>query len=712
MLLSSLAVSALLGSAALAAETPGTREEALFDAARNGDLAAVTRLLDSGVPVDARSRYGATALFFACDKRHLDVVRLLLDRGADVNATDTFYKATAFEFVVMREARDIARLMVEKGAKEPENALPLAIKGNDVPLVRAVLARGPLPALDRAEALAAARAAKADEIAGLLEAATVAPEKPVEMAADELAKRAGTFAGPEGATMDVVLDQGVLVARQAGRTLTLVPLDGGLFKAKDTDDVWLRFGGPGGTFDYMAVRGGAEVKEYQRKAAEPGAAPTATVAPAGEKAARTAPTNWPSFRGERASGNADGQGAPAAWDLATGRNVAWKVDVPGLGHSSPIAWGDRVFVTTAVSAKSDESLRVGLYGDVDPVVDDAAWSWRLLCFDKKTGRLLWQQVAHEGKPRIRRHTKSTHANPTPATDGKVVVAMFGSEGLFAYDVRGRLLWKKDLGVLDNGWFYDHTYQWGFSSSPVIYADTVIVQVDIQKGSFVAAFDLATGRERWRQARDEISTWGTPTIISGSPDEVVTNGTTVRSYDARTGAPLWTLGPNSEVTVATPVAAEGIAYVTAGYPPVQPIYAVRVGSRGKLDLASGQTSSPAVAWSSTGGTYLPTPILYRGHLYTLHNNGRLSCFDARTGNRLYQGRLGEGAGFSASPVAADGRLYIASEEGDVYVVRAGPQLAVLGKSSVGEVVMASPAISDGLLIFRTQKHLIALTDKAP
>src|SRR5262249_43706613 len=209
----------------------------------------------------------------------------------------------------------------------------------------------------------------------------------------------------------------------------------------------------------------------------------------------------------------------------------------------------------------------------------------------------------------------------------------------AYDVSGRLLWKKDLGVLDNGWFYDHTYQWGFSSSPVIYADTVIAQVDVQKGSFVAAFDLATGRERWRQSRDEISTWGTPTIVNASPDEVVTNGTTVRSYDARTGAPLWTLGPNSEITVATPVAADGIAYVTAGYPPVQPIYAVRVGSRGKLDLASGQTSSAAVAWSSTGGTYLPTPILYRGHLYTLHNNGRLSCFDARTGTRLYQARLG-------------------------------------------------------------------------
>jgi outer membrane protein assembly factor BamB len=704
-----LLTGALLASVALvSAEGPDPREEALFEAARRGDVPEVTRLLDAGVPVDARSRYGATALFFACDKQQLEVVRLLLDRGADVNATDTFYKTTAFGWAVQRGGREIVRLMVEKGASGAEDALPLAAKANDAALVRAVIARGPLPAVARSEGLAAARAAKAVEVAKLLEAAAVQPEPPIAVAPEELAKRAGTFNGPGGARVEVALENGGLVARRDGRTMTLVPLEGGLFRAKDTD-VWLEFGGLGGAFDFMALRGGPEELDFRRvaSAAPPGPARTGT---APEKAARTAPRNWPSFRGERASGIGDGQGAPWSWDVATGRNVAWKADVPGLGNSSPVVWGDRIFVTTAVGAKPDASVRTGLYGDVDPVVDDSSWSWRLLCFDKKTGRQLWQQVAHVGQPRIRRHTKSTHANPSPATDGKVVVAMFGSEGLFAYDVAGRLLWKKDLGVLDSGWFYDHTYQWGFSSSPVIYEDTVIVQVDMQKDSFIAAYDLATGHERWRQPRDEISTWGTPTIAEGRPDELVTNGTTVRGYDARTGAPLWTLAPNSEITVGTPVAGDGIAYVTAGYPPVQPVYAVRVGSRGKLDLASGQTKSESVAWSATGGTYIPTPILYRGHLYTLHNNGRLSCFDAQGGARHYQNRLGEGGSFTASPIAADGRLYATSEEGDVYVVRAGPEFEILGRSALGEVVMATPAISDGFLIVRTLKHLVALADK--
>jgi outer membrane protein assembly factor BamB len=314
---------------------------------------------------------------------------------------------------------------------------------------------------------------------------------------------------------------------------------------------------------------------------------------------------------------------------------------------------------------------------------------------------------------VKRHTKSSYANPTPATDGRYVVAQFGSEGLYTFDMDGRLLWKKDLGVLDSGWFYDPTYQWGFSSSPEIHGDSVFAQVDIQKGSFVAAWDLATGRELWRTSREEIPTWGTPTILRGTQgDELVTNGTTVRAYDPRTGSLLWSIGPNSEVTVATPVVADGIVYVTAGYPPVQPVYAVRAGARGRLDLPANETASPAVAWSvSTGGTYIPTPVAYRGHLYTLHNNGRLLCYDAKTGAVVYRTRVGTGGTFTASPVAADGRLFIATEEGDVFVVRAGSQYEVLATNGVGEPVIATPAISGGVLVVRTLKNLYGLGEPA-
>jgi outer membrane protein assembly factor BamB len=417
---------------------------------------------------------------------------------------------------------------------------------------------------------------------------------------------------------------------------------------------------------------------------------------------------WPSFRGPNASGIADGQGVPVRWDLKSGANVLWRTPIPGLGHSSPVVWGERVYLTTAVGTRPDAQLRTGLYGDIDSVPDEGRHEWRLLCIDSRSGRPLFERVVHEGMPRVKRHAKSTHANSTPASDGRHVAAMFGSEGLFVFDMDGRLLWSKDLGALDSGWLHDATQQWGFSSSPVIYRDTVIAQVDVQKGSFIAAWELATGRERWRTPRDEIPTWGTPTILHGpGGDELVTNGTTIRAYDPGTGSLLWTLGPNSDITVATPVAADGIVYVTAGYAPVQPVYAVRAGARGRLDLPAESTASAAVAWSvSRGGTYIPTPIVYRGHLYTLHNNGRLTCYDARTGEIVYNERVGSGGAFTASPVAADGRLFIASEDGELFVVRAGPEFDVLEVNGVGEAVLATPAISDGRLLVRGRKHLTA------
>src|SRR5262249_30523263 len=231
----------------------------------------------------------------------------------------------------------------------------------------------------------------------------------------------------------------------------------------------------------------------------------------------------------------------------------------------------------------------------------------------------------------------------------------------------------------------------------------------QKDSFIAAFDLETGKEAWRTPREEIPTWGSPTIAHGDKgDEVVANGTTVRAYDPKTGALLWSLGPNSEVTVATPVTGDGLVFVTAGYPPVQPIYAIRPGSRGNLSATDAGSTSPAIAWSSSkDGTYIPTPIVYRGYLYTLHNDGRLSCYDAKTGSLVYRERVRRGGSFSASPVAADGRLYFTSEEGEVFVVKAGPRFELLATNATGDVTMATPAISEGLIIFRTLRQLIAV-----
>jgi outer membrane protein assembly factor BamB len=420
--------------------------------------------------------------------------------------------------------------------------------------------------------------------------------------------------------------------------------------------------------------------------------------------------NWPQFRGPGATGVSEGPGRPVKWDASTSLNVRWKTAIPGLSHSSPVVWGNKVFVTTAVTSAAKDETRFGLYGDVAPVKDDPKHTWKVYALDKLKGTILWERVAYEGIPKVKRHPKSSHAASTPATDGKYLVVNFGSEGLYTYDLNGKLLWKQDLGVLDAGWFYDVDYQWEYGSSPIIYKNLVIVQADIQKNSFIAAYDIKTGKLAWKTPREEIPSWGTPTVYEGpTRSELITNGTrAIRGYDPATGKELWKLTPNSEITTPTPFVAHDLIFVTSGYSPVQPIYAIRPGANGDISLKDGKASNEFIAWSKQrGGPYMPTPVVYGELLYTCSNQGVLTAYNAKTGERVYQERIGgTGAPFTASPVASDGKIYFSSEDGDVFVVKAGPKYELLSKNPVGEVMMATPAISDGLVIVRGISHLFA------
>lgn len=425
--------------------------------------------------------------------------------------------------------------------------------------------------------------------------------------------------------------------------------------------------------------------------------------------------NWPQFRGPNASGVAGGHAAPIRWDAEKGTNILWKTSIPGLAHSSPIVWGDRVFVTTAVSSDSNVELSEEYPNGMTTAKDTAEHSWRLYALNKHTGEVLWERIAHEGVPKSQRHPKSSQASPTPATDGKVIVAFFGSEGLYAYDFDGTLLWKQDLGLLNAGWHFDPDYVYGVASSPVIYEDLVIVQCDLQEDSFLVAFQLKDGQEVWRSPRDEIPSWATPTIYMGKDrSELVTHSPSfIRGVDLRSGEELWRLSSNLDHTIPTPVVSGDLIYVTSAGVKLSPVYAIRPGGTGDITLEEGATSNEFIAWSyRRGGPFIPTPVVYDGYLYLCADNGVLTVYDARTGERIYRARIGgKGGAYFASPIAADGKLYFASEDGDIFVIKTGPKYELLAENPMGEVLMATPAISEGVLYVRGLKHLFAIGEAA-
>ena len=427
-------------------------------------------------------------------------------------------------------------------------------------------------------------------------------------------------------------------------------------------------------------------------------------------AAAAADTNWPQFRGPNGSGIAEGWATPTTWDVATGQNFLWRIRIPGLAHASPIIWSNRVYVATAVKPGMAE-LKVGLYGDIDSVTEREPHQWRLLALDKADGRIIWDALGHEGAPRQRRHTKSSQCNSTPATDGQFIAALFGSEGLFCFDLSGRLLWRKDLGPMDAGPYTGPTEQWGFGSSPVIHQGRVLVQCDVLSEQYLAAFDIKDGREIWRSSRQEVGTWCTPTFTeAGGRTQIIVNGWRhLGGYDFETGKELWQLSGGGDAPVPTPVVAHDLVYLTSAHGNHRPMRAVRLAATG--DITPPEIGEPnlAIAWvHPRAGNYMQTPIVVGRLLYGCTDYGLVTCFDAQTGRIHFSERLkGASQGFTASPVAADGKLYFTGEAGDVFVLRVGDTFSVLSTNHMEETCLSTPAISEGCFFFRTRDHVIAV-----
>jgi outer membrane protein assembly factor BamB len=686
--------------------------EDLWRAAKDGQADLVEAVLAKGLDADAETEYGVTALQFAADRGHLDVVRVLIARHANVNKRDRFYGASPLGAAAAKQHWQVVAALLEAGARGADQILPGAAAAGEIEVVRVALESGTVSpaALDRALALTPQ---DQKELIELLETAGASRSESQSAAAGDfklpLTMFVGTYRDERGFEFGVaVAGEQLSITLEDRPIAALVRTGEDEFTAADDVTATFKFQREGEQFVRFIRTHIESVMTFERitnTQAESLAASSDDDDP-GE----IVPQNWPSFRGPQATGTADGQKPPLRWNVEKRINLRWKMPIAGLAHACPVVWDDHVYVTTAVSADGKSELKVGLYGNVDSVDESVEHSWRTICLDRNSGAIIWEKIAHEGVPRTKRHTKGSHANCTPATDGAHVVVNFGSEGVYCYDRDGELLWHHDLGTLDSGWFFDEDYQWGFGSSPVIYRDLVIIQCDVGRGSHIAAWRVSDGSEAWRTPREEIPSWGSPSVIDSSGRvELVTNATRfARGYDPLTGKELWRLGRQSEITVPTPFFADGLIFVVSGYSPLQPISAIRPGAAGDISLPKDGTSNEFVAWNRpTAGSYLPTPIAYRGQLYVCSNNGIVGCYEVASGREIYKKRLPGGGAYTASPVAADGKVYFTNEQGQVTVLKAGPQFEVLAQNPLGEVCLATPAISDGTIFFRTEGHVVAV-----
>jgi outer membrane protein assembly factor BamB len=422
---------------------------------------------------------------------------------------------------------------------------------------------------------------------------------------------------------------------------------------------------------------------------------------------------WPVYRGYMSSGILDNANLPESFDLSNMANIKWKIEIPGLGISSPVIWDNRLFITTAISSSDNAGFNPGSQIGVISVNDSSEHVWKVICIDKNSGKTLWEKIAHTGIPAMKRHPKSTHANTSVATDGKNVVAFFGSEGLYCYDMEGNLQWKKNFGILKSVFFSMKNAQWEFASSPIIYNGVVIIQCDVLENSFLGAFDVKTGKELWKTVRDDYPGWSTPNIYqnNGKPFVVVNGYKHIGGYDLTDGKEVWRMSGGGDIPIPTPIIGKDMIYLNGSHGKNSPVVAVSPAATGDITLSVPETSNQYIKWSKPrGGSYIQSMLLYQNRLYNIGWNGTVSCMDPATGNEIYNGKLGKARSFYSSPVASDGKIYITDEQGTVYIFQDGTEFKLLAEINLNDPSMTAAAITDGVIFFRTQHYLIAVGKK--
>ena len=415
--------------------------------------------------------------------------------------------------------------------------------------------------------------------------------------------------------------------------------------------------------------------------------------------------NWAQWRGPAGQGISDETNLPGEW--GPDKNIAWKTALPGFGQSQPIVWGSRIFLTSDVeggpapaSHKAPTHMIEGQpFLHPDSVGADTLHVLKVLSLDLDSGRVLWERTAYEGTVFDNRHRRGSYAAPTMATDGTLVYAYFGPEGLYAYDFDGSLKWKADVGKFP-------LLGMGTGTSPVLHGNLVIIQRDENDGtnSLLLAYDKTTGAEVWRTPRKVEASWSTPVVVDANGRaELVTSGNQfIIGYDPASGKELWRTKGVESNAIHTPLVGHGLVIVTAGFP-AKRVIAIRPGGSGDI------TGTDRIAWQYDRGTgYVISPILYGDYVYLVGDKGIVTCLDARTGDVKYEGgRVPVPATFMASPVAYEGKVLLTSIDGDTYVLKAGPVHEVLGTNSIGEPAASTPSVSQGRVLIRGAKHLFCV-----
>ena len=406
---------------------------------------------------------------------------------------------------------------------------------------------------------------------------------------------------------------------------------------------------------------------------------------------------------------ADDPRLPDSWD--TEKNVTWSTDVPGLGWACPVVWGDKVFIASVVADNAEITMpKKGLYlgkGVRDPA--KGMHHWMVYCYDLNTGKQLWKHEAHAGQPKVPRHPKSTYAAETPTTDGERLYVLFGDLGLYCYDFNGNPLWQHDIEPKKT------LQDYGAAASPVVHEGQVFVVYDNFDESWIASFDAKTGEQKWWTERDETHSWATPLIWKNElRTEIVVNGKKKNRSYSLDGKLLWEFdGRMSGLVIPSPFAAHGMCYIASGYvgDSHRPTFAIKPGASGDFTPDGDYTESEFIQWyQATGSAYNTTQVVYGDFLYTVYDQGFMTCHNAKTGEEVYgKKRFSPSGSFTASPWAYNGKIFCLNEDGLTYVVKAGPEFELMGTNDLDELSIACPAVVDGKLLIRTQSKLYCLVN---